>query len=194
MNPAAYYGCRSCVTFCVSSSVASGCLGCLKGRFRSGNAGQTRIPVMWTSPVCGPRQHTAEWGLPQNTATGSNSEPTDGRAGRKRSRSLGRSGQDSPPPARNRLCRWTMSIRNPKREELRRLESKTLDAQFKTAIQQGLNCSPFEAAVRFAAEWPLLPLWLPRGGALQHSLFVRKRDCPRRPVGAGFAILLTAVV
>ena len=38
-----------------------------------------------------------------------------------------------------------MSIRNPKREELRRLESKTLDAQFKTAIQQGLNCSPFEA-------------------------------------------------
>ncbi len=38
-----------------------------------------------------------------------------------------------------------MSLRNPKREELRRLESKTLDAQFKTAIQDGLNCSPFEA-------------------------------------------------
>ena len=35
-----------------------------------------------------------------------------------------------------------MSIRNPKREELRRLESKTLDAQFKTAIQVGLSCSP----------------------------------------------------
>lgn len=38
-----------------------------------------------------------------------------------------------------------MSLRNPKREEPRRLESKTLDAQFKTAIQDGLNCSPFEA-------------------------------------------------
>jgi len=38
-----------------------------------------------------------------------------------------------------------MSIRNPKREELRRLESKTLDSQFKTAVQEGLNCSPFEA-------------------------------------------------
>ena len=38
-----------------------------------------------------------------------------------------------------------MSIRNPKREELLRLESKTLDARFKTAVQEGLNCSPFEA-------------------------------------------------
>ena len=38
-----------------------------------------------------------------------------------------------------------MSVRNPKQEELRRLESKTLDAQFKTAVQEGLNCSPFEA-------------------------------------------------
>ena len=38
-----------------------------------------------------------------------------------------------------------MSIRNAKREELRRLESKTLDAQFKVAVQEGLNCSPFEA-------------------------------------------------
>jgi len=38
-----------------------------------------------------------------------------------------------------------MSLRNSKREEFGRLESKTLDAQFKTAIQDGLNCSPFEA-------------------------------------------------
>ncbi len=37
------------------------------------------------------------------------------------------------------------AIRNPKREVLRRLASKTLDAQFKTTIQEGLNCSPFEA-------------------------------------------------
>ncbi len=38
-----------------------------------------------------------------------------------------------------------MAIRIPKREELRRLASKTLDAKFKTTIQEGLNCSPFEA-------------------------------------------------
>ena len=38
-----------------------------------------------------------------------------------------------------------MAIRNPKKEELQRLESKTLEAQFRTAIQEGLNCSPFEA-------------------------------------------------
>jgi Protein of unknown function (DUF1670) len=38
-----------------------------------------------------------------------------------------------------------MGIRNPGREELLRLESKTLDAQFLTAVEQGLNCSPFES-------------------------------------------------
>ncbi|MFQ5464210.1 MAG: DUF1670 domain-containing protein [Phycisphaerae bacterium] len=38
-----------------------------------------------------------------------------------------------------------MAIGNPLREELRRLESKTLEARFKTTIQHGLNCSPFEA-------------------------------------------------
>ena len=38
-----------------------------------------------------------------------------------------------------------MAIGNPVREALRRLESKTLEAQFKTTIEHGLNCSPFEA-------------------------------------------------
>jgi Protein of unknown function (DUF1670) len=38
-----------------------------------------------------------------------------------------------------------MGVRNPQREELLRLESKTLDAQFLSTIQQGLNCSPFES-------------------------------------------------
>jgi DNA-binding CsgD family transcriptional regulator len=38
-----------------------------------------------------------------------------------------------------------MGIRDAKREELKRLECKTLDAQFKTTIGEGLNCSPFEA-------------------------------------------------
>jgi len=38
-----------------------------------------------------------------------------------------------------------MGVRNVKRQELRRLEAKTLDARFLTEIQQGLNCSPFES-------------------------------------------------
>ena len=38
-----------------------------------------------------------------------------------------------------------MGVRNRKREVLERLDSKTLDARFTTEIQQGLNCSPFEA-------------------------------------------------
>jgi len=38
-----------------------------------------------------------------------------------------------------------MGIRNRDREVIRRLEAKTLDAQFTTEIQQGLNCSPFES-------------------------------------------------
>jgi len=36
-------------------------------------------------------------------------------------------------------------VRHAKREELNRLDCKTLDAQFKTTIRDGLNCSPFEA-------------------------------------------------
>jgi hypothetical protein len=38
-----------------------------------------------------------------------------------------------------------MGVRHPRREELKRLELKTLDAQFKTTIREGVNCSPFEA-------------------------------------------------
>ena len=38
-----------------------------------------------------------------------------------------------------------MGVRNQHREVIERLESKTLDARFTTEIQQGLNCSPFEA-------------------------------------------------
>jgi hypothetical protein len=38
-----------------------------------------------------------------------------------------------------------MGMRHPRYEELLRLESKTLDAQFLTSVQQGLNCSPFES-------------------------------------------------
>ena len=38
-----------------------------------------------------------------------------------------------------------MGVRNRDREVLDRLDSKTLDARFTTEIQQGLNCSPFEA-------------------------------------------------
>ena len=38
-----------------------------------------------------------------------------------------------------------MGVRNKKRETLRRLDSKTLDARFLAEIRNGLNCLPFEA-------------------------------------------------
>ena len=38
-----------------------------------------------------------------------------------------------------------MGVRNKKREILRRLDSKTLDARFLNEIRNGLNCSPFES-------------------------------------------------
>ena len=38
-----------------------------------------------------------------------------------------------------------MGVRNKAREELHRLDSKTLDARFLNEIRNGLNCSPFEA-------------------------------------------------
>jgi DNA-binding CsgD family transcriptional regulator len=38
-----------------------------------------------------------------------------------------------------------MGVRNQNREILKRLDSKTLDAEFLTEAEQGLNCSPFEA-------------------------------------------------
>ena len=38
-----------------------------------------------------------------------------------------------------------MAIPNPKRELNQRLRLKSLDAQFCTEIEHGLNCSPFEA-------------------------------------------------
>ncbi len=40
-----------------------------------------------------------------------------------------------------------MGIRNKKRQVRRRLDSKTLDAQFIHEVRHGLNCSPFEAEV-----------------------------------------------
>lgn len=38
-----------------------------------------------------------------------------------------------------------MGIRHNDQDELRRLQWKTLDARFKTILEQGLNCSPFES-------------------------------------------------
>ncbi len=38
-----------------------------------------------------------------------------------------------------------MAVRDTKRDELRRLDCKTLDSQFKITIREGLSCSPFEA-------------------------------------------------
>lgn len=38
-----------------------------------------------------------------------------------------------------------MGMRRARREELNRLESKTLEARFRSIVRDGLNCSPFEA-------------------------------------------------
>ena len=38
-----------------------------------------------------------------------------------------------------------MGLRSPQREELARLNAKTLDARFTATLREGLNCSPFEA-------------------------------------------------
>ena len=55
-----------------------------------------------------------------------------------------------------------MGLRNRKKETLDRLSSKTLDAQFLHEIQDGLNCSPFEAqAVLDVAKEVYLPFMDP---------------------------------
>src|SRR5258708_15006317 len=48
-----------------------------------------------------------------------------------------------PPSERDR--RNAMGSKRPKRSEIDRLSVKTLDDQFLTEIQKGLNCSPFES-------------------------------------------------
>src|SRR3954454_22080570 len=47
------------------------------------------------------------------------------------------------PPSADR--RNAMGSKRPKRTEVDRLSVKTLDEQFVTEIQKGLNCSPFES-------------------------------------------------
>jgi DNA-binding CsgD family transcriptional regulator len=44
-----------------------------------------------------------------------------------------------------------MGVRHAKKEELERLESKTLDAQFLAIVREGLGCSPFEAEAMLGA-------------------------------------------
>ena len=44
-----------------------------------------------------------------------------------------------------------MGVRNAEQETLRRLDSKTLDAQLRQVLVSGLNCSPFEADAVIAA-------------------------------------------
>jgi hypothetical protein len=77
-----------------------------------------------------------------------------------------------------------MSIRNAKREELRRLESKTLDAQFKTAIQDGLNCSPFEAeAVLGVVREVYFPFMEPSAGTAPPGKVTLVAVCADEPAG-----------
>ncbi len=77
-----------------------------------------------------------------------------------------------------------MSIRNPKREELRRLESKTLDDQFKTAIQYGLNCSPFKAeAVLGVVREVYFPFMEPSAGTAPPGKVTLVAVCADEPAG-----------
>ena len=60
-----------------------------------------------------------------------------------------------------------MAIRNPEREELKCLESKTLDARFRRPVQEGLSCSPFEAeAVLGVVREVYFPFMEPAAGAV----------------------------
>lgn len=53
-----------------------------------------------------------------------------------------------------------MGVRQRKREAMRRLAAKTLEARFVTEVTQGLNCSPFEAqAVLAVVQEVFAPLW-----------------------------------
>lgn len=77
-----------------------------------------------------------------------------------------------------------MSIRNAKREELRRLESKTLDAQFKTAVQEGLNCSPFESeAVLGVVREVYSPFMEPSAQAVPPGRISLVAVCAEEPAG-----------
>jgi hypothetical protein len=81
-----------------------------------------------------------------------------------------------------------MAIRNPKKEELQRLESKTLDAQFRTAIQEGLNCSPFEAeAVLGVVREVYFPFMGPSAGSAPPGKITLVAVCADEPAGKPIA-------
>jgi hypothetical protein len=82
-----------------------------------------------------------------------------------------------------------MGSRNVKKEELNRLESKTLDAQFKTIVRDGLGCSAFEAEAVLEAVrevyFPFLDQASPQGRPGTVSLVAVCADEPAgKPVAA----------
>lgn len=81
-----------------------------------------------------------------------------------------------------------MGVRNVKREELARLECKSLDAQFKTEILEGLNCSPFEteAVLEVVKEvyFPFLDETSPKGPPGKVTLVA---VCADEPAGKSVA-------
>ena len=70
----------------------------------------------------------------------------------------------------------TWGVRNAKREELERLECKTLDAQFRAVIQDGLNCSPFEAEEIIRLRVALFEIIASRSGKPIAQI---EKDCDR---------------
>ena len=82
-----------------------------------------------------------------------------------------------------------MGIRNAKREELERLEAKTLDAQFCTVIREGLNCSPFEAeAVVEAVKEVYAPYLSGEGGSSPPGKIALVAVCADEPAGKSVAV------
>lgn len=77
-----------------------------------------------------------------------------------------------------------MAVRDAKREELRRLESKTLDARFLAEVRTGLSCSPFEAnAILQVVKEVYAPLFAETSGPQQPGYMTLIAVCADEPAG-----------
>ena len=81
-----------------------------------------------------------------------------------------------------------MGVRNAKREELRRLENKTLDAQFVSVVRDGLSCSPFEAnAVLDVVKEVYTPFFAETDGPQRPGQVTLIAVCADEPAGKSVA-------
>ena len=75
-----------------------------------------------------------------------------------------------------------MGVRNAKQEELRRLDCKTLDAQFKTTIRDGLNCSPFEAEAVLQVMHEVYRIFFVSPRTISRDLQALRKANPKTPI------------